>query len=175
MKKLLILALCAASFACGGKKEKETPVSDPTETPVNKDTGSATPTPPPAKPDAATQTTTGQLVLDGVEYAGNVGQAVFQQNGKTLFYYNVDKKKGLISINGEQYTFDFFKHTINEPDFTLKAGDQLTVKVEGTAYSEYENPEPGIQKGKAATVTITLGTETLTLKNIEVIDGTNAD
>lgn len=169
MRKLFILALCAAVCACSGKKENNNadPVAPQPAVPVKTpDTGNTTGNTEPVK-------TT--LALDGVEYPGNVAHAVFQQNGKTLFYYNVDTKKGSVSINGRVYPFDFYAHIINEPDFTLKSGNQLSVKVQGTKFEEYENPEPGILKGKAALVTLILGTDTLNLKNVNVIDGTNAD
>lgn len=169
MRKLFILALCATVCACAGKKEKnEEPVVPQPTVPVKApDSGDAGGQAEPVKTS---------LTLDGVEYPGNVAHAVFQENGKTLFYYNVDTKKGAVSINGQQYSFDHFSHVINEPDFTLKSGNAVTIKVEQTVYGEYENPEPGIMKGKAGLVTVIRGTDTLTLKNrVEVIDGTNAD
>jgi hypothetical protein len=116
------------------------------------------------------------LTIDTVAYPGNVAYAVFKQDKKTLFYYNVDTKKGFISINKTKYNFDFYKHTINKPDYTLKSGNEVLIMVEGTKFYEYENPEPGILKGKSEKVTVVKGADTLVLKNnIDVIDGTNAD
>ncbi|HMC99238.1 MAG TPA: hypothetical protein VKH37_03765, partial [Ferruginibacter sp.] len=89
--------------------------------------------------------------------------------------YNVDSKKGMISIDGTKYDFTSYTHTINEPDYTLKAGTDLTVMVTGTKMHEYEDPEPGILKGKAAKVVITLKGAALELTDVDVVDGTNAD
>lgn len=168
MRKLFIVAFCAAICACSNKKS----ANNETGTRKNADTTAAPAPPQPVQENPEKK----PLVLDGVEYPGNVANAVFQDNGKTLFYYNVDTKKGAVSINGQPYHFDFFSHVVNTPDFTLKAGSEVQIRVEGTKYADYENPEPGIMKGRAALVQVIRGTDTLTLKNtVQVIDGTNAD
>lgn len=161
MKKIIFIALCTTSLvSCSNNTQEPAKTNDTANT---------------AKKDSLVVVKQ-SIEIDSIAYPGNVAYAVFQQDGKTLFYYNVDTKKGYISINKIKYDFTEYKHTINEPDYTLKSGDKVLIKVEGTKFHNYENPEPGILKGNAAKVTITMGTETLGLDNkIDVIDGTNAD
>lgn len=159
MKQLFILGLCTALISCGSNSPEKKLVTD---------TSNAT------KTDSST--TKKVLAIDTMAHPGKVGKSVFLQDGKAIFYYDVDKKEGHVTINGTKYNFDYFNHKINEPDFLLKSGSILSIKVEGTKYYDYENPEPGILKGKAAKVTIKLGGDSLVLNNkVEVYDGINAD
>lgn len=160
MRKFFILISMACLAACENNSVNNTQVKDTSSSGEKKDNSVAKE----------------KLTIDAIDYPGNVAYAVFQQDGKTLFYYNVDTKKGSISINKQQYNFDSYQHKINEPDYELKSGDKLTILVTGTKYHEYENPEPGILKGKAANVTVILAQDTLVLSDkVDVIDGTNAD
>ncbi len=174
MRTLLVFTLFAALLGCNNSSSDKETKTDSTV--VKKDT---MPIPPktdtmhaPPKTDSVAKAS---LMIDATKSPGNVGIASFAQGGKPLFYYNVDTKKGSISINGKKYDFNSYAHEINGPSYTLKSGSDLTIKVEGTKYHDYANPEPGILKGKAATVTITLGADKLELKNVDVTDGTNAD
>lgn len=161
MKKNLCIAFCATGIiACSNHQEEKAKTTDTAKI-VKTDS-----------PAIGKQS----IAIDNIDFPGSVAYAVFQEDGKTLFYYNVDTKKGFISINKTKYDFTEYKHTINEPDYTLKSGDKISVKIEGTKFQDYENPEPGILKGRAAKVTIIMGAETLVLENkVDVIDGTNAD
>jgi len=165
MRKLSFIALFGVLLSCNSSSPDKETKKDSTV--VSKDTSVA-----PPKTDSAAGVT---LTIDPVKYPGSVAYAVFQQDGKTLFYYNVDNKKGSISINGKKYDFTSYSHEINGSTYELKSGDDLTIEVTGTKYHDYANPEPGIMKGKAALVTIILGTAKLATNNVDVIDGTNAD
>jgi len=151
------MSFAAAVYACNSGTENK-PATDTTA----------------AKTDTAAPQPT--LNIDTMPYPGNVGKSVFLIDGKTIFYYDVDAKKGHITINGTKYDFDVYQHQINEPDFLLKSGDKVVINVTGAQYFDQEEPEPGILKGKAARVSIKLGSDSLVLENkVQVHDGINAD
>jgi hypothetical protein len=170
MKSLFVIGLFVVTASCQSKSGKtESSTNDTTKTETQQSNSSNTQT------GNSVTTSESSLAIDPVPYPGSVAYAVFQKGGQTLFYYNVDTKQGLVKVNGMEHKFTSYEHQINEPDYILKAGDDLTIKVEGTQFAEYENPEPGILKGKAAKVTVTLADGKLELTDVDVVDGTNAD
>lgn len=166
MRKLFLVTLTAILFSCNSSKSDKENKTDSTTTKTDTSANK------PATDPAAAST---QLIIDPANDPGKVAYAVFQQNGQTLFYYNVDTKNGSISINGVKYDFTSYAHEINGSTYTLRSGDKLAIDVEGVKYHDYENPEPGILKGKAEKITITVGNEKIELKDVDVVDGTNAD
>lgn len=162
-RKILIYLFAMACVACGN------------HTTTKNENTSAAPAPSAGVADKTSKSPSA-ITIDTVPYPGSVAYAVFAHEGKTIFYYNVDTHAGYITINHKKYNFTEYVHTINQPDYFLKSGDNLNIKVSGVKFSDYENPEPGIQKGHAAKIVITLGQDSLIIEDkIDVTDGTNAD
>ncbi len=161
---LLLLAACNTSNSTETTKEKEEIKVDTTKVADDKSTTDE-------EADEASE-----LKMDALKYPGSMATAIFLKDGKTLFYYNVDTKKGEISIDGKKYKFDSYKHAINDADYYFKAGKDVTITVDGTEIIAEENPEAGILKGKVETVKIKFGGKEYVYTNeFDVVDGTNAD
>src|SRR5438552_3633941 len=119
MRTLLAIALFAVLFGCNNSSPDKETKTDSTIVKTDSSNGSSKmDTMQPPKTDTVARAA---LVIDPVKYPGSVGYAVFQQDGKTLFYYNVDTKKGSISINGTKYDFTSYTHEINGPTYKLKS------------------------------------------------------
>jgi hypothetical protein len=162
-QKILIYLFCIACVACGNNSATKNENTSDAPASTTKIANKTTRTP-------------SDMIISPADYPGSVAYAVFAHEGKTIFYYNVDTQEGSITINNKIYNFTEYKHTINQPDYFLKSGNDLSIRVYGTKFSDYENPEPGILKGSAAKIVITLGNDSLIINNkIDVTDGTNAD
>lgn len=168
MKRILFFAFCSSLTlsSCNNSAKETTKENEE----IKVDTAKV------ADDKKTEETEEKELNFDALKFPGSVAYAVFLKDGKTIFYYNVDTEKGEISIDGKKYKFDSYKHYINEADFLIKSGKELTITVNGISWEDYENPEPGILKGKAASVKIKLGDKEYVYDNaFDVVDGTNAD
>lgn len=163
MNKIFLLLSLSFFIACS-ETEKQSSATDskPSDSSNN------------IKPINTPDTTKKTWVLDDIEYPGNVAYALIMEKGKTKMAYNVDHKKGTISINGTKYELNQFKHEYDSDEFSID-GNDVHIFVEGTNFTDYENPEPGILKGTAASIRIIVKSDTVVFQNMEFWDGTNAD
>jgi hypothetical protein len=108
------------------------------------------------------------LTITPLEIEGDLGQITFTQNGKTIFYYDLESKKGKVNLGGKEYALD--KYNFNSGTYKL-SGSNVNISAPNAKYKESEGGD--CNYGKFAEVTITSGAETLKLKNVEVQDCPN--
>ena len=118
------------------------------------------------------------LKIENPEYSGvfNVipqdisadnGRAIFTQEGKTLFYFDQNSNKGIIKIDGKDYTLNRFD--FNENNYTLYGNN---VKIEATN-GDFKDTTGDCVYGDFQEVKVTLDGKTLNIPNIKVQDCPN--
>jgi hypothetical protein len=107
------------------------------------------------------------LKVDFLSISGDLGQITFSQEGQTIFYYDEQNKKGKIKINGNEYVIDKCSYDKQANSFFL-SGNQITINCPNLEY--YEDEGGDCMYGKFSVVTITLGSNVLTISNVEVQD-----
>lgn len=121
-------------------------------------------------------TATFKLKIEPIENDGALGQVTFSSSEKTLFYYNIATKKGLINLNGTSYeltNYKFFNH-----NGTKKKYDGYTLSGNGVSITAPDvRPKPSdggdCFYGTIPVVTITLNGSSTIVKNISVQDCPN--
>lgn len=112
--------------------------------------------------------TTAALSLIPLQTEGDQGQVTFVQAGKTIFYYNHKTKKGIVNVNGTEYTLDKFLFDSNTNSYTLSGGQ---VKIVASNFKYVDDEGSGdCHYGNAPFATITSGNAVLKMDKIEVQD-----
>jgi hypothetical protein len=157
-----IVIISVFLFSCGENKEPSTkdPQGASAKTPGDtaqqrKDT------------TAATVTT---LTINTQNVDGNLGQATFSQNDKTVFYYDQKTKKGKVVLNNTDYVLNKYTFDGKTSSYQL-SGDNVTITAPNCKYKK-QNGEDCLY-GTLADVTITQGTAVLVLHNVAVQDCPN--
>ena len=108
------------------------------------------------------------LTITPLDTEGDMGQVTFTQDKKTIFYYDLKSNKGKVNLSGKEYILD--KYDFNSDTYKL-SGKQVTITAPKAKYSKNDGTD--CNYGKFTEVLITLGSDQLTLKNIEVQDCPN--
>lgn len=155
---LFVLASCGSE-----KKEEQTDIAQPATTEAAATTENVSESPKATISLTALPTKPSTL-----------GAAVFTQNDKIVFYYNVDEKKGQIAIADKTYALNKYAHEINGSTYDI-SGPEVSIKIAGCKYHDVEEPNPGHLYGNIEMAEITMGQMSEKFTDITVVDGTNAD
>ena len=92
------------------------------------------------------------------------GQVTFQQKGKTLFYFDLEHKKGKIVLNGKEYTLK--KINNNNTSYKL-TGDQVEIK---TSNFIDQTGDEDCLTSRVTSVLITLNNISTSVKDITITE-----
>jgi hypothetical protein len=107
------------------------------------------------------------LQISPLDDSGDLGQVTFSQNEKTVFYYNLNSKKGKVKLNDKEYILDRYSFDSNSGSYTL-SGNGVSISAPDCKYDAPGEGDCGY--GKFSTVIIKLGTGILKLTKVEIQD-----
>lgn len=107
------------------------------------------------------------LSVEPINYAADIGRAVFTAGDKTFIGFNTDTQQGQIRINGANYILN--KLTFSENNYEIK-GDGITITA---VNGNFEEMESDCAYGTFPEVKINLKGKETVLKNIKVQDCPN--
>lgn len=107
------------------------------------------------------------IKLSPLENSGNLGQIAFSQNNKTIFYFDLKSKEGLINLNRKNYSLNKFNLDNNTGTYTL-LGNGVAITAANCKFEENEGSD--CNYGSIATVTIKLNKSVVHIKDVEVQD-----
>ena len=157
MKNILPLLLFATFVSC--KKDKEVITENQTS-----DTAAVIKIDSAQIPTIENPASSGAFTIIPQNISAGKGKSVFTQNGKTLFYFEQNSNKGIIKIDGKDYTLN--SYDFNENNYTL-SGDE--VKIEATN-GDFQDQTGDCVNGIFPEVKVTLNGKVLNLSNVNVQD-----
>ena len=107
------------------------------------------------------------LIITPLNVEGNLGQITFTQKGKTLLYWNLKTKKGLININKTDYILDNLDFSATSGTYVLK-GNGVTVTAPQVKYKANTGEDCGY--GTFDEIAVLLKDNVLKIAKVEVQD-----